>query len=226
MKADFINNMTHEFKTPVATISLAIDSILHKEIINKPDQIEKFGSIIKKENPRMNNQIERLLNIALFDKESFELNRETVNVHQLLLELKENFEINTNNQSGDFALFLNAEKAIILADKMHFYNVLRNIIDNGIKFSNEAFRIKVTTLNTNQSLIIRISDQGIGMNKDTQSKIFTRFYRKTEGDIHATKGFGLGLTYVKEVIEKMRAMIAVESELNKGTTFTITIPLD
>lgn len=226
MKADFINNMTHEFKTPVATISLAIDSILHKEIKDKPEEIEKFGSIIKKENARMNNQIESLLSIALFDKKSFELNHETVDVHQLLHELKENFEMKTSKQSGDFALFLNAKKTEIIADKMHFYNVLRNIIDNGIKFSKEAFRIKVATESTDNYLNITISDQGIGMSKDTQSKIFTRFYRKTEGDIHTTKGFGLGLTYVKEVIDKMGATINVKSELNKGTAFMITIPIN
>ena len=123
-------------------------------------------------------------------------------------------------------MFLDAQQFIISADRMHFYNVLRNIIDNGIKFSNDAFRIKVKTESTHNTLSISISDRGIGMSKDTQSKIFTRFYRKTEGDIHTTKGFGLGLAYAKEVIDKMGANIKIDSELTKGSTFTITIPLN
>lgn len=223
MKADFINNMTHEFKTPVATISLAIDSILHEEVKGKPAEIERFGGIIKKENARMNQQIESLLDIALFDKGKFHLNEEAVDVHELLVELKENFEMKARHQSGDIALFLNADSSSIRADRMHFYNVLRNILDNAIKFSGKAFRVKISTQSLKDSVIITFQDRGIGMDKNTVSKVFDRFYRKTEGDIHTTKGFGLGLAYVKEVIDKMGAEISAESKLNHGTSFTIKV---
>lgn len=225
MKADFINNMTHEFKTPVATISLAIDSILHKEIRNKPEEIEKLGGIIKKENGRMNQQIESLLEIAMFDKQSFQFNLQVIYSHQTIKELKETFDIKIIDQQGDIALFLDAKHDQIYADSMHFYNALRNIIDNSIKFSDSSFRIKIRTYNENNALVIEISDRGIGMNKETQSRIFDRFYRKQEGDLHPTKGFGLGLAYVKEVIEKLHGKVTVQSELGKGSTFLLKIPL-
>jgi two-component system phosphate regulon sensor histidine kinase PhoR len=225
IKADFINNMTHEFKTPVATISLAIDSILHKENRDRPEEIDKLGGIIKKENARMNQQIESLLNIALFEKEDVELNITDTNVHTLISEIKESFAMKSINNLGDIAVFYNATKYIVRADKMHLYNAFRNIIDNGIKYSTENFMLKIETTNSEDSISILISDQGIGMNSETQRRVFDRFYRETSGNLHSTKGFGLGLSYVKEVVDKIGGEISVNSELGKGSSFIIKIPL-
>ena len=225
IKADFINNMTHEFKTPVATISLAIDSILHKENRDRPEEVDKLGGIIKKENARMNQQIESLLNIALFEKEEVELNITDTNVHSLISELKESFAMKSANNLGDIAVFYNATKHLVRADKMHLYNAFRNIIDNGIKYSSENFRIKIETINSEDSISVIISDQGIGMSFETQRKVFDRFYRETSGNLHSTKGFGLGLSYVKEVVDKIGGEISVKSELGKGSSFIIQIPL-
>lgn len=224
IKADFINNMTHEFKTPIATISLAIDSILHPSNQNRVEEQKKLGGIIKKENERMNQQVESLLNVALFEKEAVKLNIEELNIHDLLIELKENFQLSYTTNLGDIALNFSAKNSTIRADKMHLYNALRNIIDNGIKYSEEDFRIRIETQNNSENILIKFSDKGIGMDKETQKRAFDRFYRKTSGNLHTTKGFGLGLSYVKEVIVRMGGTITIKSELSEGSSFIVEIP--
>jgi len=224
IKSDFINNMTHEFKTPLATISLAVDSMLHQEVKKNEKELERFGKIIKKENQRMNTQIERVLEMALFDKKDIQIKLEKLNVHQMIKELKEDFTMKRDSLSGDIKLALEADRFHIIGDKMHFYNALRNLLDNAIKFSDREFRICIKTYIENNYVAISVSDKGIGMNKETQERIFDRFYRKTEGDLHQTKGFGLGLAYTKEILSKMNAQIRVKSKLNEGSTFTILVP--
>lgn len=226
IKADFINNMTHEFKTPVATISLAIDSMLHPEVKKNDEELEKYGQIIKKENLRMNEQVERLLEMALFDRKELKLNNQSIDCHQLIQELKEDFSLKTKAEDGLIQLNLMANQSAIIADRLHFYNALRNIVDNGIKYSKSTFKIQIETSTINDQLKIVIRDSGIGMNSDTLKRIFDRFYRKPSGNIHNTKGFGLGLAYTKEILEKMGASIGVKSTLGNGSEFTINIPLE
>lgn len=225
IKADFINNMTHEFKTPIATISLAIDSMLHPLVRKDQNEIEKFGMIIKKENQRMNHQIESVLNAARFEKENIDLKIEQLNVHEILKELIEDFTLKSQAQSGDIKLNLTTSDIFVLGDEMHFYNAIRNLIDNGIKFSKEAFRINIKTQFKNDQLLLEIADKGIGMDKETQNHAFDRFYRKSEGNIHTTKGFGLGLSYVNEIITRMNGKISIDSSLGKGTKVIIEIPI-
>lgn len=224
VKADFINNMTHEFKTPVATISLAIDSMLHKEVKNDEAELDRFGNIIKKENQRMNHQIERLLEMALFDREDVELKMQAFNAKEIIHELKADFDLKSKSEEGTIMLDLRADQNSIFADKMHFYNVIRNILDNGIKYSKNTFKLRIETLNRGPNLIIKVKDNGIGMDENTIKRIFDRFYRKTSGNIHSTKGFGLGLAYVKEILALMNATITVKSKVGIGSEFTIQIP--
>lgn len=224
IKADFINNMTHEFKTPIATISLAIDSILHKKVKGKPREVERLGDIIKKENSRMNQQVESLLEMALFDKEEIKLHFEEINVHDLIKELYTSYELKTNSKDGEIQLNLAAMKTYIMADKMHLYNAIRNLIDNGIKYSKQKFKLIIESNSDDQSFSIKVSDNGIGMDSETQKRVFDRFYRKTGGNLHPTKGFGLGLSYVKEIVERMGGRVSVMSKINEGSTFCIHIP--
>ena len=225
IKSDFINNMTHELKTPLATISLAVDAILHKDVRSKKDEIDRFGQIIKNENQRMNTQIERVLDMALFDKKDIALKIEAVDVHQVIQEVTSDMQLKIAQEHVSIQLSLTAETHIINSDRLHFYNIIRNLIDNAIKYSKEDIRILLKTYNQGNHLCIKVIDQGIGMNNDTVKKIFDRFYRKTEGNIHTTKGFGLGLAYVKEILLKMNANITVVSTLQQGSEFTIIYPL-
>jgi two-component system phosphate regulon sensor histidine kinase PhoR len=224
IKADLINNMTHEFKTPVATISLAIDSMLHPNVKKNETELDYFGQIIKKENQRINHQIERLLEMAMFDRQELKMEIQKLNVHETIKELYRDFELRTRLESGTIHLNLIATNPLILGDPMHFYNALRNLIDNGIKYSETPFKIEINTLNKNQLLYIEVIDHGIGMSKETQKRAFDRFYRKTEGNIHTTKGFGLGLAYVKEIIDRLKGSIEIKSKPGEGSCFIITIP--
>lgn len=225
IKSDFINNMTHELKTPLATISLAIDAILHKDVRSKKKEVDRYGQIIKKENQRMNTQIERVLDMALFDKKDIVLKVEDLDVHQIIREVTSDMQLKVSHEHGSIQLDLIAKEYIIKADRMHFYNIIRNLIDNAIKYSKKEIRITIKTFIQDNELHIKVIDRGIGMNKETVKRIFDRFYRKTEGDIHTTKGFGLGLAYVKEILQKMDAKIHVESILHGGSEFTIIYPL-
>lgn len=224
IKSDFINNMTHEFKTPIATISLAVDSMLHPLVRKNEKEVDRFGAIIKKENARMNDQIERVLELAKFEKGEFSLNLEPIDVKELLEELYENFKLSMDDKAGDIQLILKANNFKVKADQLHLYNALRNIVENGIKFSKEAFRIKIQAYNKGENLVIEIEDKGIGMDAETQKRAFDRFFRKSEGNLHNTKGFGLGLNYVKEVLQRMNAQIFLKSKLGEGTRFSILIP--
>ncbi len=225
IKSDFINNMTHEFKTPIATISLAIDNMLHPLIKADTKAMEKFGRIIKKENDRMNHQIERVLEAARFERQDINLKMEALDLHDLLRDLTDTFKMEMDDNRGDIKLSLNAESHEIEGDKMHLYNALRNVIENGIKYSKTPFRISILTKKNDQEILIEIKDKGIGMDVTTQKHIFDRFYRKTDGNIHQTKGFGLGLYYTKEVINKHGGNIDVNSNLNHGSSFKIRLPL-
>ncbi len=226
MKTDFINNMTHEFKTPIATISLAVDSIFHPEILGKEGELRKLGGIIKKENERMHKQVERLLQTALFEKGKVNFKKEVVSVHELLNEIKDIYSIGPAKEKQiEIEMQLEADRDKIIADRLHLFNALRNIVDNAIKFSLEKAEIKISSSSKDGKLTIEIADKGIGMSKSTMAHIFDSFYRHTEGDLHTTKGFGLGLAYVKEVIENLSAKISVDSELHAGSCFTLEFDL-
>jgi two-component system phosphate regulon sensor histidine kinase PhoR len=224
MKSDFINNMTHEFKTPIATISVATDSITNEKVVNDPEKIRFFAGMIKKENNRMNRQVEDILTIARLDRKDFEFVWEAVDVHELIKDAMQGILLQVEKRSGKIDLELNAVNPTVTTDHIHCTNVIYNLLDNAMKYSVEAPVIKITTINKTKCLLVSVEDNGIGMTKAVQSKIFERFYRQTSGNIHNVKGFGLGLNYVKAVLEANCGTISVQSEPGKGSRFEVFLP--
>lgn len=225
MKTDFINNMTHEFKTPIATISLASDSILSPSIISNEDKIKRFTGIIKQENTRMLNQVEKVLQMARIDKQEFELNIVKVNVHEMIMRAVENTRLKVELKDGTIETNLLAGIAEIDADQNHLSNIIHNLLDNAEKYSYDKPHITVGTRNLNGYIEITVQDNGIGMNKESQKYIFDKFYRVHTGNRHDVKGFGLGLSYVKALVEAHQGEVDVISELGKGSKFLIKIPI-
>jgi two-component system phosphate regulon sensor histidine kinase PhoR len=226
MKSDFINNMTHEFKTPIATISLAADTITNPKVINDESSIRHFIGMIKKENSRMNKKVETILQIASLDKKEIEFRFENVSVHTIIEHAIETIEIQVHQRRGKINLKLNAEKPEIFGDSEHLTNLVNNFLDNAIKYSPSAPEITVTTKNCEKGLILSVEDKGIGMSKTVQSKIFERFYRQSSGNVHDVKGFGLGLNYARSIIEAHKGSISVFSEPGKGSRFEIFLPFN
>ncbi|MBS1748757.1 MAG: HAMP domain-containing histidine kinase [Bacteroidetes bacterium] len=226
IKSDFINNMTHEFKTPLATISLAVDALKNEKVFQNRDKMTYFSNIIKDENKRMNKQVETILQAALLDKQDIQLNVKPLHVHEVIQNMIDNFRLQLEYKQGKAELKLKAEHDIILADEVHFTNLLSNLVDNAIKYSKETgLHIAICTQNVNNNLRIRIEDNGIGMNKETVNRIFEKFYRAHTGNIHNVKGFGLGLSYVKGMVDAHKGKIKAESALGKGSVFTLDFPL-
>jgi len=224
MKTDFINNMTHEFKTPIATISLATDSINSPKILSDENKVKRFTNIIKQENARMLSQVEKVLQMAKLDKREFEIKLSEVDVHQLIRNAAENIGLKLNTRGGSISTDLLAKDHVITCDKTHISNVINNLLDNAEKYSPESPTIVVTTADTHDSISVSITDKGIGMTKEQRKHIFEKFYRVPTGNIHNVKGFGLGLSYVKAIVDAHHGYIAVKSELGEGSTFTITLP--
>jgi two-component system phosphate regulon sensor histidine kinase PhoR len=227
IKNDFINNMTHEFKTPLATISLAVDALRNEKVVSDREKMSYFSGIIKEENKRMNRQVETILKAALLDKQEVQLLLRPVHAHQVIKDVVENFALQLQEKNGKAELLLNAENDFIDADEVHFSNLIINLIDNAIKYSKDDQPpiIRIATESTPKNIVIIIEDNGIGMNKETAKRVFEKFYRAHTGNIHNVKGFGLGLSYVKTMVEAHGGEIKVDSVLGKGSTFTMEFPL-
>ena len=224
VKNDFINNMTHELKTPISTISLSSELLLRLDDNAEPDRMRKYASIIYKENKRLEQQVERVLNIAKLDKDKVSLNKELVDLDELFNEVKENFEFNQGSGKGQ--LNINKEKLgmQILADPVHLTNVLFNLIDNAVKYCKVTPQINITLSSDKIGLRFDISDNGIGIKKEDLKLIFDKFHRVSTGNVHDVKGFGLGLYYVKLIIEAHNGKIDAKSTPDKGTTFSFWLP--
>ena len=227
IKNDFINNMTHEFKTPLATISLAVDELKNEKVTSDPQKLGYFSSIIKEENQRMNRQVETILKSALMERQEVELNLKSINVHQVIEDVVDNFMLRLDEKGGSLEMNLQAEQYIIEADEVHFSNLINNLFDNAVKYSKENVppKVCISTTSTAKKIFIKIEDNGIGMSRETLKRIFEKFYRAHTGNIHNVKGFGLGLSYVKTVIEAHEGVIKADSTLGKGSSFTIELPL-
>ncbi len=225
IKSDFINNMTHEFKTPLATISLAVDALKNEKVVGNKEKTDYFTGVIKEENKRMNKQVETILQAALLDKQEVQLNLKKLSGHELISNALNNIALPLNERGGELIVKLDAVKDIVMADDVHFTNFVNNLLDNALKYSKEKPIIKLTTSNVGSMFLIKIDDNGIGMNKETLSRIFEKFYRAHTGNVHDVKGFGLGLSYVKTMVTAHKGHIKAESTLGKGSTFTISIPL-
>jgi two-component system phosphate regulon sensor histidine kinase PhoR len=225
IKSDFINNMTHEFKTPLATISLAVDALRNEKVQSDKEKTKYFSNIIKEENIRMNKHVETILQAALMEKQELQLNLVPLQVHEVIQNVLENYQLQLKEKEAEVQLLLNAKNDMISADEVHFTNLVSNLIDNAIKYSNDKLRITISTHSTKNHVIIRVADNGIGMSKESVKRIFEKFYRAHTGNLHNVKGFGLGMSYVKTVIDAHKGRIKVESTPGKGTSFTVEMPL-
>ncbi len=224
MKNDFLNNMTHEFKTPIATISLATDSISNQNIIGSPDKVRRFLDIIKQENNRMLSQVEKVLQMALIDRKKMKLNLSEIHLHEVIKSAVTHINLQVEQKNGYIETFDEADPDVIQGDITHVSNMIHNLLDNANKYSPEYPEITVRTQNVTEGIQVIISDKGIGMTKEQRKHIFDKFYRATSGNLHDVKGFGLGLSYVKAMITAHKGTIDVKSEPGKGSTFTLYFP--
>ncbi len=225
IKTDFINNMTHEFKTPIATINLALDAIKNPKIIKKELEVKRYLKMIKEENKRMHAQVENVLRISKLEKNQLNISKDRVEINDLILDAVTHIELIVEDRKGYINLHLNAKNPWILANESHFTNVIINILDNAIKYSDNEPKIDVYTENVGNNIIIKIADQGNGMSKSVQKKVFEKFYREHTGNVHNVKGHGLGLAYVKQIVNDHNGHVSVESEKGIGSTFIIKLPL-
>ena len=225
IKSDFINNMTHEFKTPLATISLAVDALKNEKVVGDKDKMNYFTGIIKEENKRMNKQVETILQAALLDKQEVQLNLKKLHAHEMISSALNNIHLQVEEKQGQLETHLTTGNDLVMADEVHFTNLINNLLDNAVKYSKENLKIILTTQVTNKEFKLKIEDNGIGMNKETLSRIFEKFYRAHTGNLHNVKGFGLGLSYVKTMVDAHNGNIKAESTPGKGTTFFVNFPL-
>lgn len=225
IKSDFINNMTHELKTPLATISLAVDALRNEKVQSDKEKAKYFSNIIKEENVRMNKHVETILQAAFMEKQELQLNLTPLHVHDVIQAVLDNYRLQIQEKGAEVQLLLNARNDMVKADEVHFTNLFSNLIDNAIKYSKEQLSIVISTHSTKNHIVIRVADNGIGMSKESVKRVFEKFYRAHTGNLHNVKGFGLGMSYVKTVIDAHKGKIKVDSTLGKGTTFTIDMIL-
>ncbi len=225
IKTDFINNMTHEFKTPIATINLALDAIKNPKIINDKEKVERYVKMIRDENKRMHTQVENVLRISKLEKNQLDVSKEVVDMHDIIEEAITHVELLVKDRGGFIDLKLEASLTEVSGNEFHLNNIIVNMLDNGIKYSEGAPKITVITENTEKHIVIMIKDKGIGMNHNVQKNIFKKFYREETGNIHNVKGHGLGLSYVKKIVEIHQGEVHVESEKGIGSTFIVKLPL-
>ena len=225
IKTDFINNMTHEFKTPIATINLALDAIKNPKVIDDKEKIFRYLQMIRDENKRMHAQVENVLRISKLEKRELDISKVSYNVHQIIEDAIEHINLIIEDRQGTITTHFEANRTTVLLNDVHFTNVIVNILDNAIKYSPDVPVINIYTENIKDFILIKIKDQGTGMNKTAQKRIFEKFYREHTGDLHNVKGHGLGLAYVKRIVEDHNGQVYVESEKGKGSTFIIKLPL-
>lgn len=225
LKKDFVNNMTHELKTPIANISVASDAIRNRNSQMDDLKLKKYADIIYNENVRLHNLVDRVLQISSIEKKEESLHFEEVDLHKIIHSIALSFEPLIQQNKGQMFLRLKADRYKLNADKTHLSNVIYNLIENAIKYSIQAPQITITTTNSKSGILLEISDKGIGMSKDNQQRIFEKFFRAETGDLHNTKGYGLGLSYVKLIVEKHNGSVTFKSKEGVGSTFSITLPI-
>lgn len=224
IKNDFINNMTHEFKTPISTVSLACEALQDKDVNKNELFLNRYISIIEAENKRLGMQVEKVLQMATLEKKDFKLKLEELDVHEVIDRALENINIQIEKRHGVIKKKLTAENKSVVADEVHLTNIIYNLLDNANKYSREKPEITIATKNTHDGIVVQISDKGIGMTEDIVKRIFEKFYREPTGNLHDVKGFGLGLTYVKTMLDALGGTIGVKSDVAKGSTFEIYLP--
>jgi two-component system phosphate regulon sensor histidine kinase PhoR len=221
MKTDFINNMTHEFKTPISTIQVSSDALLRNTNTTNPEKVTTYANIIKDETNRLKGQVEQILKIALVDNLKNKMNRDQFDFNQMIRDIADNMMVRIENAKCKLDIHLDAQNAIITGDRDHFINVMYNLVDNALKYSKENPYVRIRTFNKKSKLVVEIEDHGIGIPKESQKHIFEKFFRVPTGNVHNVKGFGLGLSYVKKIVESHHGKIHLHSIPGKGTTFII-----
>ncbi len=224
MKNDFINNMTHELQTPIATISISSEMLLKPEVRELPGRTEKYARIIQDENKRLQELVEQVMQAAMLDQGNYKLSPEPVDVHEILLELQKAFGIKAAQRQGQVKACLEAKNTVIQADRIHFTNIIANLIDNALKYSSTAPDITLTTADFKEGVLVSVKDRGIGISHNNLENIFKKLYRVPTGKVHNVKGFGLGLFYVKRLVDLHHGQIWVESEPGKGSRFFVYWP--
>ncbi|MBN2274053.1 MAG: HAMP domain-containing histidine kinase [Bacteroidales bacterium] len=225
IRNDFVNNMTHELKTPISTISLASQMLGDSSLPTNMKNIDQISRVISEESRRLGYQVEKVLQMAVFDKGQVKLRCKETDMHELIRNIAENYTLQVRSRGGVIETSLNADKFVLEVDSVHITNVLTNLIDNAMKYCSREPEVRISTRNVRQNLEITIRDNGIGISKQDQKRIFEKFYRVPTGNIHTVKGFGLGLSYVKKIIEEHKGSIDVDSQLYEGSTFIILLPL-
>jgi len=225
IQKDFINNMTHEFKTPISTIAISSEVLTQPAILQTPERLLNYATIIQTENNRLKQQVERVLQMARLEKNDVGLKKEKNNIHSLIEEAVKNIGLTSQEKNATITLNLNAETIYVSVDKLHFTNVIFNLLDNALKYSDRKPEISISTLSTKKDFTIEVADNGIGIAPENIKKIFQRFYRIPTGNVHDVKGFGLGLSYVRLIIESHKGKISVISNLRVGSTFKIVLPI-
>ncbi len=224
MQKDFINNMTHEFKTPISTIKISADVFLNNPQIKGNERLHRYAQIIKDQNQRLNNQVEKVLQLAKIERGGFMLNKEEIDLNQLVKGVVDNMDLKIGEFQGELKSNLKANQPIISADVLHLTNIVHNLLDNAIKYSNQQPQIEISTKDEKDHVSLIVADEGIGISKEHQAKLFNKFYRVPTGNVHNVKGFGLGLYYIKNVCDAHSWKLHLESEPEVGTTITLMIP--
>lgn len=225
IKNDFINNITHEFKTPISTISLSAEVLLNPNITEQPERLKSYAKIIQDENNRLKNQVDKVLQLATIERDKLKLEKEPIDLHELIENSIKSFELLVNQQGGEIIAQLKAPEHIFNGDKVHISNILYNLIDNAIKYSPENPKIIVGTSPYKNGIEISVRDNGVGISEEAQKHIFEKFYREPTGNVHNIKGFGLGLNYVKTIVEFYNGSVRLVSKKSEGSTFIIKLPL-
>ena len=226
MKTDFVNNMTHELKTPISTISLASEMLLRSNVFESAEKTQKYAHIIYDENARLENQVERVLQISILDKGDMKVRPKEIDLHKIIQKVVDHFKLGLKKKNGKIKIDLNADNSIIVADRVHIVNIISNLLDNAKKYTVAKPEIEILSKNVKDGILICIKDNGIGISSDHQKLIFKKLFRVPTGNLHDVKGFGIGLYYVKTMIEAHGGHIRIKSELGKGSTFEIYLPFD
>jgi two-component system phosphate regulon sensor histidine kinase PhoR len=226
LKNDFINNMTHEFKTPIATVSLATEALQEEKVYSSRETMLRYVGVIQQESKRLGSQVEKVLQLASMEKDNLSLKMHSTSLNLLVESAVERAKFQVEEKNGSLKIELLKEDVEVIADETHFSNAIFNLLDNAIKYSHESPEIRITLSVISNKVVISVKDQGIGLSKDQQKHIFDKFYRVPTGNLHDVKGFGLGLNYVSYIVKAHNGEIKVESQLNKGSNFKIILPLN
>ncbi len=224
IRTDFINNMTHELKTPISTISLSTEVLENPNITKNPERLSNYAKIIKEETERLKNQVEKVLQMASLDKKKVDFDNEKVDIHDVITNTITGFELILNKNEGKIHSQLKASNNLVKGDKIHLTNIMFNLIDNAIKYSSGQPNIDISTSDHKKGIYIRVKDNGIGMTREQQKHVFEKFYRVPTGDQHDVKGFGIGLNYVRKIIRQHGGKIQLKSQIKSGSTFRVYLP--